>query len=77
MKNGTAFTDRTDGWQTLPFTEEVKDRDPRLAQSIRTPGYKRIGAKRVQGPDLGVTITGYQSHQIRSGHDCLGRTDRP
>ena len=60
MKNGTAFTDRTDGWQTLPFTEEVKDRDPRLAQSIRTPGYKRIGAKRVQGPDLGVTITGYQ-----------------
>ena len=60
MKNGTAFTARTDGWQTLPFTEEVKDRDPRLAQSIRTPGYKRIGAKRVQGPDLGVTITGYQ-----------------
>lgn len=44
----------------MPFTEEVKDRDPRLAQSIRTPGYKRIGAKRVQGPDLGVTITGYQ-----------------
>lgn len=38
----------------------MKDRDPRLAQSIRTPGYKRIGAKRVQGPDLGVTITGYQ-----------------
>lgn len=60
MKDGTAFTDRKDGWQTLPFTEEVKDRDPRLAQSIRTPGYKRIGAKRVQGPDLGVTITGYQ-----------------
>ena len=60
MKNGTAFTDRTDGWQTLPFTEEVKDRDPRLAQSIRTPGYKRIGAKLVQGPNLGITITGYQ-----------------
>ena len=58
-KDGTAFTDQ-EGWQTLPFTEEVKDRDPRLAQSIRTPGYKRIGAKRVQGPDLGVTITGYQ-----------------
>lgn len=60
MKDGTAFTSRTDGWQTLPFAEEVKDRDPRLAQSIRTPGYKRIGAKRVQGPDLGITITGYQ-----------------
>ncbi|WP_290539611.1 RagB/SusD family nutrient uptake outer membrane protein [Alistipes sp.] len=59
MKDGTSFTDRA-GWQTMPFTEEVKDRDPRLAQSIRTPGYKRIGAKQVQGPDLGVTITGYQ-----------------
>ena len=61
MKDGTAFTDKfKTEWQTMPFTEEVKDRDPRLAQSIRTPGYKRIGAKRVQGPDLGVTITGYQ-----------------
>ena len=61
MKDGKAFTDKfKTEWQTMPFTEEVKDRDPRLAQSIRTPGYKRIGAKRVQGPDLGVTITGYQ-----------------
>ena len=53
MKDGTAFTDKfKTEWQTMPFTEEVKDRDPRLAQSIRTPGYKRIGAKRVQGPCL-------------------------
>ena len=33
MKDGTAFTDQ-EGWQTLPFTEEVKDRDPRPATVV-------------------------------------------
>ena len=59
MDNGTAFTDKP-GWQEMQFIEETDGRDPRLAQSIRTPGYTRIGARRVQGPDVGVTITGYQ-----------------
>lgn len=59
MKDGTRFTDR-EGWQTMPFLEEVKDRDPRLAQSIRTPGYHRIGQTELLAPDLGVTVTGYQ-----------------
>lgn len=38
MKDGSRFTDRA-GYKTMTFTDEVKDRDPRLAQSIRTPGY--------------------------------------
>ena len=38
MKDGTPFTQQT-GWQTMTFTDEVKDRDPRLSQSIRTPGF--------------------------------------
>lgn len=59
MKDGTAFTDRS-GWQEMTFTEEVKDRDPRLAQSIRTPGYTRIGQTQVLPPDLSVSVTGYQ-----------------
>ena len=59
MKDGTRFTDR-EGWETMPFTEEVKDRDPRLAQSIRTPGYHRIGRTEVLAPDLSVSVTGYQ-----------------
>lgn len=60
MKDGTAFTDRTDGWQEMSFIDEVKDRDPRLAQSIRTPGYTRIGQTEVLAPDLGTSVTGYQ-----------------
>lgn len=59
MADGTAFTDRA-GWQTMMFTEETADRDPRLSQSIRTPGYTRIGTTTVLAPDLGVSITGYQ-----------------
>lgn len=59
MKDGTAFTDRP-GWQEMQFIEETAGRDPRLAQSIRTPGYTRIGQQDVLPPDFGVTVTGYQ-----------------
>lgn len=58
-KDGTPFTDQT-GWQEMSFVDEVKDRDPRLAQSIRTPGYTRIGTTKVLAPELNVTVTGYQ-----------------
>lgn len=58
-KDGTAFTNQA-GWQEMSFTDEVKDRDPRLAQSIRTPGYTRIGKTEVLAPDLSTSITGYQ-----------------
>lgn len=59
MKDGTRFTDRA-GWETMPFTEEVKDRDPRLSQTVRTPGYHRIGETEILAPDLSVSVTGYQ-----------------
>ena len=59
MQDGTRFTDR-EGWQTMPFPEEVRNRDPRLAQSIRTPGYHRIGETELLAPDLSVSVTGYQ-----------------
>lgn len=59
MKDGTAFTDKA-GWQEMTFKEEMKDRDPRLYQSIRTPGYTRIGETTVLAPDFSVSVTGYQ-----------------
>ena len=59
MDNGTAFTDKP-GWQEMQFIEETDGRDPRLAQSIRTPGYTRIGQTEVEGPMFDVTVTGYQ-----------------
>ena len=58
MKDGTRFTDKA-GWQTMEFGDETKDRDPRLAQSIRTPGYCRIGTTKPIAPDLNACMTGY------------------
>lgn len=59
MRNGTRFTDQA-GYETMPFAEEVKNRDPRLAQTIRTPGYTRIGQTVKLAPDFNATVTGYQ-----------------
>lgn len=58
-KDGTAYTDQP-GWQEMSFIDEMTDRDPRLAQSIRTPGYTRIGQTTVLAPDLSISVTGYQ-----------------
>ena len=41
MRDGSRFTDKA-GYETMTFPQEVKDRDCRLKQTIRTPGYKRI-----------------------------------
>ena len=58
MKDGSRFTDKA-GWETMTFQQETQDRDPRLAQSIRTPGYKRMGEETFTAPDLKVSFTGY------------------
>lgn len=59
MKDGTRFTD-IPNYKTLQFFEEMQNRDPRLSQTIRTPGYKRIGQTEVSVPDFATSITGYQ-----------------
>ncbi len=58
MKDGSRFTD-IQGWQAMDFQKEVKDRDTRLAASIRTPGYKRMGESSTTSPDFKVTFSGY------------------
>lgn len=58
-KDGSRFTDQA-GYQTMSFVDEVKDRDPRLSQTIRTPGYTRMGSTVELAPDFGATVTGYQ-----------------
>lgn len=57
-KDGSRFTDKT-GWATMDFATECANRDPRLAWSIRTPGYKRMGQETTTAPDLKVSFTGY------------------
>lgn len=59
MTDGSRFTDK-EGWKTMEFKEQCADRDPRLAQSIRTPGYTRIGSTTRLTPDLVTSMTGYQ-----------------
>ncbi|GAB3932470.1 RagB/SusD family nutrient uptake outer membrane protein [Larkinella terrae] len=59
MADGTRFTD-IKGYETMQFAEEVQNRDPRLAQTIRTPGYTRIGENTPLVQEFGATVTGYQ-----------------
>lgn len=58
-KDGSRFTD-LQNYNQLSFTEEIQNRDPRLAQTIRTPGYTRKGQSIPLAPNLGATVTGYQ-----------------
>jgi hypothetical protein len=58
MKDGSRFTDQ-EGWESMAFQQETKNRDPRLAQSIRTPGYKRMGETSFTAPDFKVSFSGY------------------
>ena len=59
MKDGSRFTD-LDNWQAMNFSQEMQNRDPRLAASIRTPGYKRQGQQVTTSPDFLVSFSGYQ-----------------
>ena len=59
MKDGSRFTDQP-GYERMEFKDETADRDPRMAQSIRTPGYTRIGQTEVLAPDFSASSTGYQ-----------------
>lgn len=56
--DGTPYTSRN-GWETEVFYEECQNRDARLAQTIRTPGYTRNGI--ATAPNfMGYVRTGYQ-----------------
>jgi len=59
--DGSPFTNNVN-YKTLVFNEEVKNRDKRLSQTIRTKGYNRInGGNIVASPPLfSYTYTGYQ-----------------
>jgi len=60
--DGTSFTMSNPDWQTTPFVEEMKNRDPRLAQTVRAADYKRTeyGASVAAPPNFEQTWTGYQ-----------------
>lgn len=59
MSDGKAFTSQS-GYAEKTFVDETKGRDPRLAQTIRAPGYQRIGDAQETLPDFSASMTGYQ-----------------
>src|SRR5699024_1073417 len=59
MADGSRFTDQLN-YNQQTFTEEIGNRDPRLKQTIRAPGYSRVGETQTLAPNLGATVTGYQ-----------------
>lgn len=59
MADGSRFTDLP-GHETMQFVQETQDRDPRLAQTIRTPGYTRVNSSDKVAPNMAATVTGYQ-----------------
>lgn len=59
LQDGSRFTDLPD-YNEIQFFEETQNRDPRLSQTIRTPGYTRIGSTVKRVPEFGATVTGYQ-----------------
>lgn len=62
MLDGTPFTDKPD-YNKIIFSDEVKNRDYRLKQTVKTPGFTRTigGVANTQSPpNFAVTLTGYQ-----------------
>ncbi|MBR1706960.1 MAG: RagB/SusD family nutrient uptake outer membrane protein [Bacteroidales bacterium] len=62
MLDGTPFTSRYEGedYYYATFAEETAGRDLRLAQTIKTPGFKRDGGKWSDAPSFLYAMTGYQ-----------------
>lgn len=57
--DGTRFTD-VPGYDTIQFQFETVGRDARLAQTIRTPGYKRSDGTLAAPYLAAAAVTGYQ-----------------
>lgn len=71
LKDGTPFSSQP-GYDTMMFAAEVKNRDPRLSQTIRTPGYTRMGTTKALIPDFSNALTGYQVIKYTTGTDQDG-----
>lgn len=61
LTDGSRFTDKA-GWETIPYTEEFKNRDYRLQQTVISPDYKRKinGVDVKTAPNFTMNLTGYQ-----------------
>lgn len=58
LTSGERYTDLPN-YNKKEFVDEVQNRDPRLSQTIRTPGYTRMGSSTRVAPNLSYSLTGY------------------
>lgn len=66
MDDGRFFSS-IPGGDKMTFAEECANRDLRLSQTIRTPGYTRIGTSKTLLPDFDKASTGYQVTKYVTG----------
>ena len=76
MKDGSIHTDRA-GYETMSFVDECKNRDPRMAQTLRTPGYIVDG--KLTPTNLNCAKLGYQltKYYIDAKYDGFSEVDLP
>jgi hypothetical protein len=77
--DGSRFTDNP-AHATMQYYDEFQNRDPRLAQTLRAPGYRRINGTADLAPDLSCSATGYHIAKWTMAADANGgdsdRADR-
>lgn len=77
MSDGKRYTEQA-GWETKELKDELKNRDPRMSQSIRGIGYTRVDGTDVVAPSFVNTITGYQPTKymlgINAGADTYNKS---
>lgn len=73
--SGGRFTDLLN-YDKKEFVEETQNRDPRLAQTVRTPGYTRINSTTKVAPNLSYTTTGYHltKYSMEQVNDANGKS---
>ncbi len=72
--DGSRFTDK-EGWQTMGYVEEMRGRDPRLAQTVLCPGYVQKGASSVTPCEF-YSWTGYEPiKHVPAAAKCVSSSD--
>lgn len=80
MKDGSRFTDK-EGYDKMDMVSECRNRDPRLAQTVRTPGFVRVGESSSNLADMQNAVktaaTGYMPIKYiqDANHDAQTQND--
>ena len=72
MADGSRYSS-VSGYRTKTFADQVKNRDPRLHQTIRIPGYDYtvLSTNRAKFCDMECTLTGYSLNKFVMRNDNL------